>query len=100
MISQNRRSHEPVAPPPRPRIVAVMAARILVMAFASDIAKAPKAPGLAATIAAMLRDMIRDLSGTYRPERHYMRGPGPKWHEKRTVFAARPAMFPNRLQAA
>jgi hypothetical protein len=20
--------------------------------------------------------------GSYRPERHYMRGPGPKWHEK------------------
>jgi hypothetical protein len=22
------------------------------------------------------------LTDTYRPERHYMRGPGPKWHEK------------------
>jgi hypothetical protein len=21
-------------------------------------------------------------SGAYRPERHYMRGPGPKWHAK------------------
>ena len=20
--------------------------------------------------------------GTYRPDRHYMRGPGPKWHAK------------------
>ena len=24
-------------------------------------------------------DLIRDLSNPYRPERHYMRGPGPKW---------------------
>ena len=22
------------------------------------------------------------FSDQYRPERHYMRGPGPKWHEK------------------
>lgn len=22
------------------------------------------------------------MHGGYRPERHYMRGPGPKWHEK------------------
>jgi hypothetical protein len=30
-------------------------------------------------------DLVRtltSLSDTYRPERHYMRGPGPKWHEK------------------
>jgi hypothetical protein len=46
---------------------------------------APKVPGLAATIAAMLRDLTRDLSGSYRPERHYMRGPGPKAQEKRAV---------------
>ena len=23
-----------------------------------------------------------DPTGAYRPERHYMRGPGPKWHAK------------------
>jgi hypothetical protein len=33
-------------------------------------------------IAAPLRRLIRDLSDHYRPERHYMRGPGPKWREK------------------
>ena len=27
------------------------------------------------------------LSDHYRPERHYMRGPGPKWLEKHTVFS-------------
>jgi hypothetical protein len=31
-----------------------------------------------------------DAFDPYRPERHYMRGPGPKWHAKRggTVTAA------------
>jgi hypothetical protein len=25
---------------------------------------------------------LRELFGPYRPERPYMRGPGPKWHAK------------------
>jgi hypothetical protein len=29
-----------------------------------------------------LRQLFRDLSDPYRPELHYMRGPGPKWREK------------------
>jgi hypothetical protein len=28
------------------------------------------------------RNLIRDLFDHYRPERHYMRGPGPKWRQK------------------
>ena len=31
------------------------------------------------------RDLARDWFGSYHPELHYMRGPGPKWREK---FAA------------
>ena len=27
------------------------------------------------------RDLARDWLGSYHPERHYMRGPGPKWRE-------------------
>ncbi len=27
------------------------------------------------------RDLTRGWLGSYRPERHYMRGPGPKWRE-------------------
>ena len=38
--------------------------------------------GLGASLAASWRTFIHDLSGNYRPERHYMRGPGPKWREK------------------
>jgi hypothetical protein len=29
-----------------------------------------------------LKDLARDLFDPYRPELHYMRGPGPKWHAK------------------
>jgi len=28
------------------------------------------------------RDLTRDLFDSYRPELHYMRGPGPRWREK------------------
>ncbi len=28
---------------------------------------------------------------SYRPELHYMRGPGPKWHAKRAGMATAPA---------
>ena len=33
-------------------------------------------------IAQPLLRLLRDLSDHYRPELHYMRGPGPKWREK------------------
>jgi hypothetical protein len=29
-----------------------------------------------------LAGFVRSFFDPYRPERHYMRGPGPKWHEK------------------
>jgi hypothetical protein len=33
--------------------------------------------------AAKLRGLIPSaLTNSYRPELHYMRGPGPKWHER------------------
>ncbi|MGH6737391.1 MAG: hypothetical protein ACRECX_15140 [Methyloceanibacter sp.] len=28
---------------------------------------------------------MSSLRNAYRPERHYMRGPGPKWHAKHTA---------------
>jgi hypothetical protein len=30
-------------------------------------------------------DFIRDLFNDYRPERHYMRGPGPAWRKKNGI---------------
>jgi hypothetical protein len=33
-------------------------------------------------MAVLWRKLTRRLSTGYRPERHYMRGRGPKWHER------------------
>jgi hypothetical protein len=41
-----------------------------------------KAPPIGAAIAALWRSLVKDLFGTYHPERHYMRGPGPKCRAK------------------
>jgi hypothetical protein len=30
---------------------------------------------------ALFRKVVGVLFTRYRPERHYMRGPGPKWHQ-------------------
>ena len=30
----------------------------------------------------VLKNVARSLFDQYRPELHYMRGPGPKWHAK------------------
>lgn len=38
--------------------------------------------GLAAPLIAIIRGRIARFSRRYHPERHYMRGPGPKWHAK------------------
>jgi hypothetical protein len=32
--------------------------------------------------------LIVRATDSYRPERHYMRGPGPKWHAKHGVASA------------
>jgi hypothetical protein len=34
------------------------------------------------TIVSALQNAMKHLFDSYRPELHYMRGPGPKWHEK------------------
>jgi len=41
-----------------------------------------QAPGLAADITDLFRTLAKALFDPYRPELHYMRGPGPKWHAK------------------
>ncbi len=35
-------------------------------------------------------------AGSYRPDLHYMRGPGPKWHAKHAVAFATVAIKPSR----
>ena len=34
------------------------------------------------TLLAIWHEMTRDIGRPYRPELHYMRGPGPKWRAK------------------
>ena len=31
------------------------------------------------------RTLVARFGNGYRPERHYMRGPGPKWHERNSA---------------
>jgi hypothetical protein len=50
----------------------------ITMATGASTGAAP----LTARMAEWLRDLARDLTDPYRPELHYMRGPGPKWREK------------------
>jgi hypothetical protein len=40
------------------------------------------APGLIVEIADLIHNLAKALVDPYRPELHYMRGPGPKWHAK------------------
>lgn len=43
------------------------------------------------TVAALTQGWSRLVRKPYRPEKHYMRGPGPKWRAKyATVEARRP----------
>jgi hypothetical protein len=37
-------------------------------------------------LSAFWRELTRDAVGSYRPERHYMRGPGPAWRAKHGRF--------------
>jgi hypothetical protein len=48
------------------------------MALAREMAQSANASLAIATWQALTKALFDD----YRPELHYMRGPGPKWHEK------------------
>lgn len=41
-------------------------------------------------VAGALRQVVSGLFDPYRPELHYMRGPGPRWREKHAFDAAEP----------
>jgi hypothetical protein len=46
------------------------------------------APGLIAYIADLFQALAKAVFDPYRPELHYMRGPGPKWHAKHDLVPA------------
>jgi len=39
-------------------------------------------PSIGKAVADLWRSVTSELLADYRPERHYMRGPGPKWRAK------------------
>jgi hypothetical protein len=45
-----------------------------------------QAPSLPTALGDLWRGLKNGLFDLYRPERHYMRGPGPKWREKYGLF--------------
>ena len=47
-----------------------------------DMASHRPLPQIFQVIAEAWRELRKGLPETYRPELHYMRGPGPKWREK------------------
>jgi hypothetical protein len=44
-------------------------------------------PLVGTALVSLWRSLRRDLFDTYRPERHYMRGPGPAWRAKHVAVA-------------
>ncbi|MGY3129633.1 MULTISPECIES: hypothetical protein [unclassified Bradyrhizobium] len=38
--------------------------------------------------AVVVRNLVMDIRDSYRPELHYMRGPGPKWRAKHQPWLA------------
>jgi hypothetical protein len=53
-------------------------------AILAHIAAQPLSPfsGLGRVLASVFATLKSRLSDPYRPELHYMRGPGPKWRER------------------
>jgi len=49
------------------------------MVLQSMINRLSREHSLPGEIIKILRSASRDILNPYRPERHYMRGPGPKW---------------------
>ena len=52
------------------------------------------APTLSADLADLLHILVKALFDPYRPELHYMRGPGPKWHAEHAAAAPNARMIP------
>ena len=39
-------------------------------------------------VARLWRDLLKEFADSYRPELHYMRGPGPRWRERHAAATA------------
>ncbi len=52
------------------------------MANSVTLRQARTAPRFKRVMSQTFRRLVKDLFDPYHPERHYMRGPGPKWNAK------------------
>ncbi len=57
-----------------------------------------RAPGVFAEFGNLVHDLLRTAFDPYRPEQHYMRGPGPKWHAKHDHFRPVPELVRVRVK--
>jgi hypothetical protein len=53
----------------------------------SQPSTATLAPRLGLAAAKLWRTLMKEVLDPYRPERHYMRGPGPRWRAKHAGMA-------------
>ena len=49
-----------------------------------------RTPSIGKAVADLWRTVTSDLFDAYRPEQHYMRGPGPKWRAKHAPIVSEP----------
>lgn len=59
-----------------------MSGRCLTLGFVPLVRSVSRARARWSAVAAQCRRGLLALADPYRPEAHYMRGPGPKWHAK------------------
>jgi hypothetical protein len=53
----------------------------------SQPSTATPAPRVCLAVAELWHTLTKDMLDPYRPERHYMRGPGPRWRAKHAGMA-------------
>jgi len=58
------------------------------------------APSFGTTMVVLLQSLSGAIFDPYRPELHYMRGPGPKWREKHGIAASNEREFGSRNAAS
>ena len=72
------------------------------MSFVTSVHSRPAAAALStsswcssiAFVAKLWRELFREFLSSYRPELHYMRGPGPRWREKHGAVLAHDGGIP------
>jgi hypothetical protein len=65
---------------PKPQWVGVMGRAIAILSGSAAVGRPFSV--IAEAVGRFWRDLTRDAVRPYRPEQHYMRGPGPAWRAK------------------